>query len=67
MVEDHLKAVLKSEVMEHHFDRNKPVSMISMYSSNSSQDDEDDTEGSTRKWTPLMCIIVLGFIIQQPI
>lgn len=49
MVEDHLKAVLKSEVMEHHFDREKPVSMISMYSSNSSQEDEDD-ESSTRKY-----------------
>lgn len=49
MVEDHLKAVLKSEVMEHHYDRDKPLSMISIYSSNSSQDDDFDTESSTSK------------------
>lgn len=46
MVEDHLKAVLKSEAMGHHFDGDKPVSMISMFSSNSSQDED---ESSIRK------------------
>lgn len=51
MVEDHLKAVLKNEVMEHHFDRDKPISMVSMYSSNSSQDEDevDDNGSSSRK------------------
>lgn len=47
MIEDHLKAALKSELLEYDFDGDKPLSMISMYSSSSSQDEDD--QSSTRK------------------
>lgn len=47
---DHFKAVLKSEVTDHHLDPDKPKSLISMYSSNSSQD-EDELDGSVSKLT----------------
>lgn len=47
-MQNHLKAVLKSEVMDQFDDKEEAPSVVSVYSSNSSNDDDFETESSSK-------------------